>query len=434
MVIAIAPLVVAIVVIAIASLLLRLFNIASIKSLIFDEVYYVDGARDLLAYGVEVDGSAAEFVVHPPIGKWMIASGIKIFGDNPLGWRIATAVAGSLMILLIAAIVYHLFYSPFLTVIASALMAVDGMALVHSRTALLDNFLSLFTLTATYFFIQKSYYLSGLFLGLAIGTKWSGLYFLALFGLIALYRAFTFFNSKDLIKPTLRVVGAFGLTPIAIYIASWSGWFLSDRGWKRDFDSNPLIALKNYHEEILGFHRNLSTAHNYEANPWSWLIQGRPTSFFYETPSGCGADSCSQEVLALGTPLLWWSATIALAVVFGYWIRSIAMRRTDPAATIIIVGIAAGYLPWFFFQDRTVFTFYTIIFQPFMVLALVYCAQLFLSHQRRKSARSYQLGEFGVIALLVLIAINFIYFLPLYMGELIPYQEWINRMWLPSWI
>lgn len=434
MVIAIAPLVIAIVVIAIASFLLRLFNIASIKSFIFDEVYYVDGARDLLAYGVEVDGSAAEFVVHPPIGKWMIASGIKLFGDNPLGWRIATAVAGSLMILLIAAIVHRLFYSPFLTVIASALMAVDGMALVHSRTALLDNFLALFTLTATYFFIRKSYYLSGLFLGLAIGTKWSGLYFLALFGLIALYRAFTFFSGKDLIKPALRVVGAFGLTPIAIYIASWSGWFLSDRGWKRDSDGNPLIALKNYHEEILGFHRNLSTAHNYEANPWSWLIQGRPTSFFYETPSGCGADSCSQEVLALGTPLLWWSATIALAVVFGFWIRSIAMRRTDPAATIIIAGIAAGYLPWFFFQDRTVFTFYTIIFQPFMVLALIYCAQLFLSHQRRKSARSYQLGEFAVIALLAIFAINFIYFLPLYMGELITYQEWINRMWLPSWI
>jgi dolichyl-phosphate-mannose--protein O-mannosyl transferase len=429
MVIVIAPLV-----IAIASLLLRLFNIASIKSFIFDEVYYVDGARDLLAYGVEVDGSAAEFVVHPPIGKWMIASGIKLFGDNPLGWRIATAVAGSLMILLVAAIVHRLFYSPFLTIIASALMAVDGMALVHSRTALLDNFLALFILTATYFFIRKNYYLTGVFFGLAIATKWSGLYFLALFGLIALYRAFTFFNGKDLLKPTLRVIGAFGLTPVAVYLASWSGWFFSDRGWKRDSDSNPFIALKNYHEEILNFHRNLSTAHNYEANPWSWLIQGRPTSFFYETPSGCGADSCSQEVLALGTPLLWWSATIALAIVFGYWIRSIALRRTDPAATIIISGIAAGYLPWFFFQDRTVFTFYVIVFQPFMVLALIYCAQLFLSHQRRKSARSYQLGEFGIIALLALIAINFIYFLPLYMGELITYQEWINRMWLPSWI
>jgi dolichyl-phosphate-mannose--protein O-mannosyl transferase len=338
------------------------------------------------------------------------------------------------MILLVAAIVHRLFYSPFLTIIASALMAVDGMALVHSRTALLDNFLALFILTATYFFIRKNYYLTGIFFGLAIATKWSGLYFLALFGLIALYRAFTFFNGKDLLKPTLRVIGAFGLTPVAVYLTSWSGWFFSDRGWKRDSDSNPFIALKNYHEEILNFHRNLSTAHNYEANPWSWLIQGRPTSFFYETPSGCGADSCSQEVLALGTPLLWWSATIALAIVFGYWIRSIALRRTDPAATIIISGIAAGYLPWFFFQDRTVFTFYVIVFQPFMVLALIYCAQLFLSHQRRKSARSYQLGEFGIIALLALIAINFIYFLPLYMGELITYQEWINRMWLPSWI
>ncbi len=102
MIIAIAPLVITIVVIATASLLLRLFNIASIKTFIFDEVYYVDGARDLLAYGVEVDGASPEFVVHPPVGKWMIASGIKLFGDNPLGWRIATAVAGSLMILLIS--------------------------------------------------------------------------------------------------------------------------------------------------------------------------------------------------------------------------------------------------------------------------------------------------------------------------------------------
>jgi dolichyl-phosphate-mannose-protein mannosyltransferase len=434
MVIAIVPLVIATVVIAAASLLLRLFNIASIKTFIFDEVYYVDGARDLLAYGVEVDGSAAEFVVHPPVGKWMIASGIKLFGDNPLGWRIATAVAGSLMILLIAAIVHRLFYSPFLTIIASVLMAVDGLALVHSRTALLDNFLALFTLIATYFFIRKSYYWSGLFLGLAIGTKWSGLYFLALFGVITLYRAFTFFDGKNLIKQSLRVITAFGFIPVATYLASWSGWFLSDRGWKRDSSGNPFVALKNYHEEILGFHRNLSTPHNYEANPWSWLIQGRPTSFFYETPSGCGADSCSQEVLALGTPLLWWSATIALAVVIGLWIRSIALRRVDPVATIIITGMAAGYLPWFFFQDRTVFGFYSIIFQPFMVLALVYCAQLFLSHQRRKSERSYQLGEIGIIALVAIIAINFIYFLPLYTGELIAYQDWLNRMWFPSWI
>ena len=73
MIAAIAP-----IVIALISLVLRVMNLGSIKSFIFDEVYYVDGARDLLKYGVEVSGAKPEFIVHPPLGKWMIASGIKV--------------------------------------------------------------------------------------------------------------------------------------------------------------------------------------------------------------------------------------------------------------------------------------------------------------------------------------------------------------------
>ena len=168
MVAAIAP-----ILIALASFILRLFNIASIKTPIFDEVYYVDGARDFLKYGVEVSGSESEFVVHPPVGKWMIAIGMKLFGDNPLGWRFMTALVGSLMILLIALIAHRLFYSPLLTALAAGLMAIDGLALVHSRTALLDNFLAFFLLTATYLFIARRYWWCGLFLGLALATKWS---------------------------------------------------------------------------------------------------------------------------------------------------------------------------------------------------------------------------------------------------------------------
>jgi PiT family inorganic phosphate transporter len=72
------------------------------KGFIFDEVYYVDGARDFLKYGVEVTGAAPEFVVHPPIGKWLIALGIKIFGDNEFGWRFMGALLGSVMVILIA--------------------------------------------------------------------------------------------------------------------------------------------------------------------------------------------------------------------------------------------------------------------------------------------------------------------------------------------
>jgi dolichyl-phosphate-mannose-protein mannosyltransferase len=426
---AIAPLV-----IALASFFLRIYHIASIKGLIFDEIYYVDNARDLLAYGVEVDKGGPEFIVHPPIGKWMISTGIKIFGDNPFGWRIATAVVGSLMILIVAMIAHRLFYSPLLTALASALMAIDGLALVHSRTALLDNFLAFFILVATYFFIRKRYMWSGLFLGLALATKWSAAYFVALFGAIALYRAFTHHTGRELIAPSLKRVTAFGILPVAVYVISWWGWFDSNRGWDRDYSSNIISSFLHYHREMLDFHTGLTDKHNYQANPWSWLILGRPTSFFYETPTTCGAKDCSQEVLALGTPLLWWGATIALAVVVGFWIRALLTRRPDPAANIIVTGMLAGYLPWFFFQQRTVFSFYAIIFEPFMVLALVYCARTFLTAQRRKSDNAYLFGQITIAAIFVAMAINFIYFLPLYMGQVITYDSWYAHMWMQSWI
>jgi dolichyl-phosphate-mannose--protein O-mannosyl transferase len=422
MIAAIAP-----IVIALISFLLRLSNLGSVKTFIFDEVYYVDGARDLLKYGVEVTGSKPEFVVHPPIGKWMIGIGIKLFGDNPVGWRISTAFIGSLMILMIALVAHRLFRSPLLTGLASALMAIDGLALVHSRTALLDNFLAFFILVATYFFLTRRYWWAGLFLGLAFATKWSALYYILAFGLIALYRAFTHHSGKELVKPTLERVAQFGALPFIVYLTSWVGWFTSNRGWDRDHSSNVITSFIYYHQQILDFHTGLTDKHTYQANPWSWLVMGRPTSFYYESPKGCGSDSCSQEIIALGTPLLWWLATAAVAFVIGLWIRSLFTRRFDPASTIIVTGIAAGYLPWFFFQKRTVFTFYAIIFEPFLILALVFAARSILSTFKRS-------GEAIVAGLFILIFLNFVYFLPIYLGDLITYNAWHDRMWFPSWI
>ncbi|MEN9687215.1 MAG: hypothetical protein RL381_227 [Actinomycetota bacterium] len=422
MIVGIAP-----VLIALLSFLLRIFDLGRVKGFIFDEVYYVDGARDLLKYGVEVTGSKPEFIVHPPIGKWLIGLGIKVFGDNGFGWRFATAVAGSAMIILVALIAQRLFRNTTLTALASALMAVDGLALVHSRTALLDNFLALFILLATYLFLTKRYWWTGIALGLALATKWSALYFVVAYGAIGLYRAFTHHSGRDLIKPTLQRIGQFGVTPLLIYIASWAGWFTSNRGWARDHSSNIINSFIYYHQQMLGFHTGLTDKHTYQANPWSWLIMGRPTSFFYESPKGCGSSSCSQEILALGTPLLWWAGTIALAVVFGLWLRSLLLKRIDPALTVIITGVAAGYLPWFFFQQRTVFTFYAIAFEPFIILALVYCARALISTYGRA-------GGIAVGAIFIVFFLNFIYFLPLYLGDVITYDAWHARMWFTSWI
>ncbi len=415
--------------IALLSLILRLVNLGHPKGFVFDEVYYVDGARDYLAHGVEIAGSKAEFVVHPPVGKWLIAIGIKIFGNNEFGWRFATALCGTLLILLFARMVHTLFYSPFITALAASLMAMDGMQLVHSRTALLDLFLTFFVLGAVYFWHRNRHWLAGISIGLACATKWSALYFLIVIILISAYRIFRDYPLREMPRAIGLKFMTYVLLPISIYISSWVGWFTSDRGWDRQWSTNALKSLWHYHAEMLGFHTGLIEKHSYQANPWSWLVMGRPTSFFYAAPKGCGEKECAQEVLALGTPLLWWIGTIALVVVFGYWIRSLMLRKNQPVLNLIMIGLGAGYLPWFFFQKRTVFTFYAIVIEPFMILAILYCANLFL-----KSSRDIKSARLVIALITVLIFICFIYFLPLFTGQVITYDAWHHKMWLPSWI
>jgi dolichyl-phosphate-mannose--protein O-mannosyl transferase len=415
--------------IAIAAFLVRIINLGSPKGLVFDEVYYVDGARDLLKYGVEVSGSDPEFIVHPPVGKWLIASGIKLFGDNEFGWRFASAVFGTLLILLFARLVHVLFYSPLLTALGAVLMALDGLLLVHSRTALLDLFLTFFTLLGVFLWHRNRHIWAGIAFGLAIGCKWSAIYFVAIIGLIAVYRVLIAHDIRKTLKPIAAKFAQYGLIPVFVYTLTWTGWFLSDRGWSRGWSNNPLSSWIHYHSEMLNFHTGLTDSHPYEANPWSWLIMGRPTSFFYDSPKGCSAENCAQEVLALGTPLLWWVGSIAIAVVVGYWIKSLINHRIDNAANLVVLGLAAGYLPWFAMQQRTVFTFYAIIIEPFLILAIVYCAKLLLASGLKPVVSQSIVG--GILALIILC---FLFFIPLFTGQVITYEDWNLRMWFDSWI
>ena len=415
--------------IALASFVLRIINLGLPKGFVFDEVYYVDGARDLLKYGVEVDGTNPEFIVHPPVGKWLIASGIKLFGDTEFGWRFASAVFGTLLILLFARLIHVLFYSPLLTALGAALMALDGLLLVHSRTALLDLFLTFFTLLGVLLWHRNRHIWAGLAFGLAIGCKWSAIYFVAVIGLIAVYQILVTRDIRKSLKPIAAKILQYGLLPVFVYTITWAGWFISDRGWSRQWSNNPLVSWLHYHSEMLNFHTGLTEKHPYEANPWSWLVMGRPTSFFYESPKGCGAKDCAQEVLALGTPILWWVGTISIAVVVGNWIKSLINHRVDSAANLVVLGVVAGYLPWFAMQQRTVFSFYAIIIEPFLILAIVYCAKLLLASGLKPAVSQSIVG--GIFALIVLC---FIFFIPLFTGQVITYEDWRLRMWFESWI
>ena len=409
-------------------LILRLWNLDSPKGKIFDEIYYATNAESLLQKGIEIDSKSglAQFIVHPPTGKWLIASGIKLFGYNEFGWRFAAAIVGSISIILMYFTAKKLFNNKLLSVFATALISLDGLHLVHSRIALLDIFLLFFIQIAVLAFLHSKYWISALSLGLACSVKWSGLYVLialALYVLVLDIRRNRYLGSQFPIREMIRKslffrFLQFGIFPVVIYVASWFSWFVTNTGWDRNYSSNPLFSLWHYHSEILNFHTKLTEEHPYSANPWSWLIQGRPTSFFYETPKSCGGASCSQEILALGTPILWWAATLALLVTIGYWVS-----KRDWQAEILLVVIGASYLPWFAIQERTMFSFYAVAFEPFLLLTLVYSLSKIVRYQRRIA-----------IIFTAIVLVNFLYFLPIFLGLPITYNSWSDRMWLPSWI
>ncbi len=292
---------------------------------------------------------------------------------------------------------------------------------------------------------------AGLFLGLAASSKWSGPYFLAFFVVLTLlwdvgsrrvagarhpYRAVL---RKELGWSALSLVVVAGAT----YLVTWTGWFLSDDGYGRHWADGrggtwswipaPLRSLWHYEYGVYQFNVGLHTPHKYESNPWSWLVLGRPVLFHYESPApgkdGCGTTTdCAQTILALGTPLLWWSACCALVYLLYRW----ALRR-DWRAGAILCAVSAGYLPWFLYQDRTIFSFYAVVFVPYLCLAVTMMLGAVLGPPGAARKRRIQ-GGVAAGVLVLLIAWNFIYFFPVYTGQTIPYADWRARMWLDTWI
>ena len=422
------------------ALFLRIFRLGTPNKLIFDEIYYVDGARDFLQFGVEVSGEKPEFIVHPPIGKWVIALGIKIFGDNPFGWRIAVALLGTLSILLIAKIASRLFGALGYGLIAALLALFDGLNLVMSRTALLDITLTTFLLVATWFLIERRFLYAGIFFGLALASKWSAIFYIIAFSLYFVGREVRENWNRDLHEKMSRreIVLLIGLRkvqllllPLVVYVISWIGWFRSSRGWSRFWaDENgitflaPIRSFIHYQFEMLDFHQGLASRHNYKSPAWQWLLQIRPTSFYYESPQ-CGSTTCSQEVLAIGTPLLWWSGAIALLVLLTLWF-------TKRNHSLILLGIGAGLLPWFAFPERTTFSFYSIVFQPWIVLAIV--ALLKEINERLPERISRKRRKIALAGFISIIGANFIYHSPVFLAITLSYEKWRSLMWFDSWI
>ena len=125
---------------------------------------------------------------------------------------------------------------------------------------------------------------------------------------------------------------------------------------------------------------------------------------------------------------MWWlgTAALVLAVVWVVW-------RKDWRGVAVLSGVVAGWMPWLLYSHRTIFTFYTIAFAPWVYLALGYAVVLALEHtegdrRRRRVVRNVLLG---VGAAIVLVSV---FFYPIWTAKVVPFEFWQWHMWLKSWI
>jgi dolichyl-phosphate-mannose--protein O-mannosyl transferase len=450
----------------------RVWGINYPADLLFDEAYYPPEAHEMLRWGYEYNRGYT-FIVHPPLGKWLIAAGEQVFGYNALGWRLPSAVAGTVTVVVLVRLTRRLTGSTLLGLVAGLLLALDGFAFSLSRIGLLDVFLQAFVvsavaclvvdrdrvrrrvrdgadrITATGFRLGPRGWriAAGVLFGCACAVKWSGVYFLAFFAVASLFWDRAAWREAGAPGPTraaLRrglpgAVWALAAVPVLTYLASFTGWFLGEtsqgRHWATQhpetafpFVPGALRSLWHMHGEWLAFHSGLSSPHPWESGPWSWLVTGRPILLW--NPQGL-TDAAGEQVvryiLMVGTPTLWFA--FVPAMLWTLW--RVAARR-DPAATTVMIALAAGWGTWFVNLDRTMFIFYMAPALPFFVLAVTLLLQDVLGPPRAPAFRR-QAGLAVVCLYLAVVAMTFVFFLPVLTGQPLGHAEWMQRMWFPSW-
>ncbi|NEK57745.1 phospholipid carrier-dependent glycosyltransferase [Geodermatophilus sabuli] len=447
----------------------RIWDVGYPSNLLFDEAYYPPEARELLEWGHEYNRGYT-FIVHPPLGKWLIAGGIHLFGYDSFGWRFPSVVAGTVTVVVLTRLTRRLTGSTLLGLIGGLLLTLDGFAFTLSRIGLLDVFLQVFVVSAIACLVvdrdrvrariraagatagsrlgPRGWRLSaGVLFGCACAVKWSGVWFLAVFAVLSLFWERAAWRDAGVARPTLAVarwglpgaLWALAVVPVLTYLASFTGWFLGETSQGRHWaQQNPetafpwipgaLRSLWHQHAEWLTFHSGLSTPHPWESGPWSWLVNGRPILLW--NPQGltdAAGDQVVRYILMLGTPTLWFAFAPALV-----WLAWRLVARRDPAALVVATAVVAGWGTWFLNPERTMFVFYTAPVAPFFVLAVVLVLQDVLGRPGAERWRR-QVG-LGVVALGVgVVAATFVYFLPVLTGHPLSHAEWLDRMWFPSW-
>ena len=209
---------------------------------------------------------------------------------------------------------------------------------------------------------------TGVSLGLTCSIKWSGAYLLAGVGILTVVwdltalhriRARNWFLNGILHRGILDFLHLV-LVALVVYVLGWWSWFTHarafDRNWAathceagelvRSWLPDSLNSLLEYHLSMYNFHTHLEDPHPYMSKPIQWLVQWRPTSFYWPDErelvgTRCGTGKCVQAITSIGNIPVWWSAVIGLV----FCVLVLALRNRDWRVWVALIGYVGLYLP-----------------------------------------------------------------------------------------
>jgi dolichyl-phosphate-mannose-protein mannosyltransferase len=399
---------------------------------IYDEVYhaytageYVRGNADAYVWYTHAPRPGVAYMWnHPTLGVSLIAGGIFLYGNDPFGWRIASAIFGAAGIALAWFLALRLTRRRSVAILAAGLLLLDGLYFVQSRTGMLDIFLTVFLMAAMLSFHAyltappdrrgRLVALTGMFLGLSLATKWSAAYPAALIGCVVLWRSLapgpvetpgSLAWRRRAAGDLAWVVVGLGVVPAGVYLAAHIPFFAA---------GHTFAEFVELQRQIYYYHTHLHETHKYQSRWWEWPLTLRPVWYYVAYLGDRVAN-----VYANGNPILNVAFVPAAAIATAVW-----WKRSGPAAWTLAIGFFGQWLPWALVA-RISFAYHFLPATPFGCIAVA--TGVAWLWRRRGYAR------IAAAAYVAVVAASFVFFYPIYTAVPLTHRALELRFWLPSW-
>jgi len=399
--------------------LTRFVRLGNPPNFIFDEVYHAFTAQQMFKgnhaawewWNTPPTGFAYEWT-HPPIAKEFMVLAIYIYGDNAFAWRFFSAVFGVGSIVLVYFIARVLFKDRKVAIFSSLALSLDGLFLTMSRIAMNDSYFLFFALLAILLFLKKRKLLMAIFLGLAIASKWTGIFAIVIIFIVSFFKYAFSKKEVGILKFIFQQYIYLFLIPLLIYLVSYLPFFLGKHSPPYANWSN-LQTFIELQRQMWWYHTSLKATHSYQSTPIQWIFDLRPVWLFVNYQKNSIAN-----IYTLGNPLFMWFGLVS--VVFLVWEF---IKKQSFNIGIILIFYLGFFIPWIF-SPRIMFNYHYLPSVPFLAIAIGFVLNRLLKVPN---------GKILVFAFFLLLFFLFFYFYPLWVAIYIPKGLYNSYFWFSSW-